>query len=137
MTATALLARLRDKGIAVRVEDGTLRLRPASALSTDELAAARALKPELLRLLTNDHDYRPLHVPEPNLETVRAVFGVAPTTCDLEALRRELEMALRDLRDRWAGRQHRGGTLFVRGRPLVDWLRLDDVASLLREGCAR
>lgn len=51
MTAARFLARLQAKGVSVRAEGDRLRLRPASALTADELEAARALKPALLRLL--------------------------------------------------------------------------------------
>lgn len=51
MTAAILLAQLEAKGVTVEADGGRLRLRPASALTAQELEAARALKPDLLSLL--------------------------------------------------------------------------------------
>ncbi len=52
MTAAALLARLADLGVSAEVEKGGLRLRPASAIPGDVLAALRENKVEVLALLT-------------------------------------------------------------------------------------
>jgi len=73
-----------------------------------------------------------LYVPAPDPVTVREVLGTAPAAADLEALHHELACALWDLRERCAGRQAGGGAILVRGRRLADWLRLDDVAAILR-----
>src|SRR5262249_20142107 len=92
-------------------------------------------KAELLALLrqpaVSQSDCR-LYVPAPDPVTVREVLGAAPAAADLEALHHELACALWDLRDRCAGRQPWGGAILVRGRRLVDWLRLDDVAAQIR-----
>jgi hypothetical protein len=50
--AETLLERFQVKGIAASVEGSHLILRPASALSPEELEQARLLKAEIMRLLT-------------------------------------------------------------------------------------
>jgi len=78
-----------------------------------------------------------LYVPAPDPVTVREVLGTAPVAADLEALHHELACALWDLRERCAGRQPWAGAILVRGRPLADWLSLDDVAAIIRGRGAR
>lgn len=129
MTAAGLIADLRARGITLDPRGDRLRFRPASAVTAGEVEALRHHKAEILRLLEAEPW---LYVPKPDPETVREVLGAAPTPADLEALHHELACALRDLRDRWAGRQPQPGTIIVRGRPLVDWLRLDDVVAIIR-----
>jgi hypothetical protein len=51
VTAAVLLSRLGDLGVAVRADDGLLRLRPASMVPPDLLAEVRAHKAEVLALL--------------------------------------------------------------------------------------
>ena len=129
--AAQLLAGLQRRGVTIHAHDDKLRVRPKGCLTPAEQAAVREHKPELLRLLTEQADHR-LYVPPPDPETVREVLGTAPAATDLEALHHELACALWDLRERCAGRQVEGGAIFVRGRRLVDWLRLDDVAAIRR-----
>jgi hypothetical protein len=52
VTASALLARLAGLGVCAEAEQGSLRLRPASAIPNDLLAALRENKAEVLALLT-------------------------------------------------------------------------------------
>jgi hypothetical protein len=127
--AAELLADLQRRGLTLEAHDNKLRVRPKGSLTAAEQAAVRQHKPELLRLLGNAHR---LYVPAPDPQTVREVLGAVPAAADLESLKHELACALWDLRDRWAGRQRQAGTIVVRGRPLVDWLRLDDVAAIIR-----
>lgn len=130
MTAAAQLVQaLRARGVNLEPEGDRLRIRPASALSAEELEALRHVKPEVLRLLHAEHA---LCVPPPDPETLREVLGPGPTPRDLEALHHELACALWDLRERQAGRLPWGGRLLVRGRPLADWLSLEEVAHILR-----
>lgn len=51
MTAAALLADLRQRGVAVRADGDRLRCRPADRLTAADVDALRALKGELLPLL--------------------------------------------------------------------------------------
>src|SRR5262252_6766549 len=129
MTAASLIADLRARGITLEPRGDRVRFRPASAVTEAEVEAIRYHKAEILRLLAAE---RWLCVPPPDPETVSEVLGAAPAAADLEALHDELACALWDLRDRWAGRQPQASTIVVRGRPLVDWLRLDDVAAIIR-----
>jgi hypothetical protein len=52
VTAAALLTRLAGLGVCAEAEQGSLRLRPASAIPDDVLAALREHKAEVLALLT-------------------------------------------------------------------------------------
>ena len=129
MTAATLVAELRARGVVLEPHGDRLRVRPASIVTPDETDLIRRHKTEILRLLHIEHR---LHAPAPDPETVREVLGATPTAADCEALHHALACALWDLRERQAGRQPWGGALPVRGRPLADWLSLDDLADLLR-----
>ncbi len=81
MTAATLLERFRSKGVEVRANGDHLNLRPASALSPEELAQAKALKPELLRLLAPP-EMRPLV--DAHCEELRAlVYAYGHCTADV------------------------------------------------------
>ncbi|MBI3104106.1 MAG: hypothetical protein HYY95_00675 [Candidatus Rokubacteria bacterium] len=130
MTAAAeLVQSLRRRGVILEPMGDRLRVRPASRVSPDELEALRRAKPAVLDLLRTEHA---LSVPPPDSETVREVLGPDPAPADLDTLHHELAGALWELRDRQAGRQPWGGPLLVRGRPLADWLPLEEVARILR-----
>jgi hypothetical protein len=132
LSPTELLAELRSKGVELTADGDTLRCRAPRGLVTPDLAAViRERKPELLRLLRVPPDVW-LHVPQPDPETVREVLHAEPGAADREALHHELACALWDLRDWCVGRQPWGGAILVRGRPLADWLSLDDVAAIIR-----
>lgn len=51
MTAPTLLREIESRGVAARIDDGELKLRPASRLDSQVLAELRALKPEIIALL--------------------------------------------------------------------------------------
>lgn len=55
MTAEALVARLRARGIALEPDGVYLLVHPASAVLPDEVDALRQHKPEILVLLTRSH----------------------------------------------------------------------------------
>ena len=55
MTSAALIAELRSRGVALVPDGDRLRCRPKSSLTEDDLAALRANKPEVLRLLREEH----------------------------------------------------------------------------------
>jgi len=130
VTATLLLNRLRQKGIIVTADGSTLRIRPASALSQEELDAARLHKAELLDLLQPAPAAIPL-----DAVTVREFLGPAPHPDALAAVRQEVINALVAIEAGIAA-----GSLpprqLVCGRPIADWLPLDEVARLL-EGWRR
>lgn len=51
MTAAALVADLRARGVTLEPHGGRLRVRPVSAVRPEDAEAIRQLKPEILRLL--------------------------------------------------------------------------------------
>ena len=128
MTAAALVADLRARGVTFEPHGDRLRVRPAAAVTVGDAEAIRRHKTEILALLHAEHV---IVVPPPDAETVREVLGPTPTAAALEAVRHELACALWDLRQ--AGRQPLGGAILVRGRVLADWLQLDAIAAILRE----
>ncbi len=68
MTAAAQLVQaLRARGVNLEREGDRLRVRPASALSTDELEALRQVKREVLRLLQTEPALW-VHPPDPPSE---------------------------------------------------------------------
>jgi hypothetical protein len=52
MTATEVLDNLRERGVRVWVEAGQVQMNPASVVTPDDLAAVRAVKRDIVRLLT-------------------------------------------------------------------------------------
>ena len=132
MKAAALVAELRARGVELVSAGDRIRFRPASAVPRELRDQLRALKPEVLGLLWAEHA---LSVPSPDPQTVRETLGPNPAPADLEALHHELAGALWDLRECQAGRQPWGRSILVRGRPLADWLQLEDIACIL--GAAR
>ena len=52
MTAATLVASLHARGVVLETRGDRLRVKPASAVTPDEVQALRRLKPEILRLLT-------------------------------------------------------------------------------------
>lgn len=51
MTAVVLVESLRARGVHLRAEGDKIRFRPASALTSEDLAALRSLKAEVMSLL--------------------------------------------------------------------------------------
>ena len=54
MTSAALIADLRSRGVTLVPDGDLLRCRPKSSLTKDDVAALRANKPEVLRLLRKE-----------------------------------------------------------------------------------
>ena len=52
MTASQVLDNLRERGVAVSVEAGMVQMTPASVVTEDDLAAVKAVKGDIIRLLT-------------------------------------------------------------------------------------
>jgi hypothetical protein len=137
VTAAALVETLRARGVTVRAVGGRLRLRPASAVSADEVAALKRHKPELLRLLA------PVDVGDPapalptlDPDTVHEVLGRDPDPHVLAAVAWDVLEVVRVIQG-----GIRSGQLpprrLIEGRPLADWLPLDALAALLRLGGVR
>jgi hypothetical protein len=127
MTAAALIAEFRALGVELIPAGDRIRFRPASAVPPDLVERLRHHKAEVLRLLSSAAITL-------DLKTVAEVLGSAATDPHAVAcLRFDVIAAVRELE---AG--IRAGVLpprlLVRGLPLCDWLSLDDVARLLREG---
>jgi hypothetical protein len=74
MTAAALLAALRARGLAVAAAGGKLRVSPAGRLSDSERAELVGHKPELLRLLAGEGEWPP----DSPADTPAAVLIVRP-----------------------------------------------------------
>jgi len=87
-----LLDRLRSKGVDVRAEGDRLNLRPASALSPEELAQAKELKPELMRLVASSASAHCLQLALRRWFelTVAEVDGVRPDLQEMKALYQEI-----------------------------------------------
>jgi hypothetical protein len=129
VTPATLVAKLQARGVILRPDGETLKVRPVSKVAAEELEALRQHKAEVLALLTT--------VPTPtitlNPDALREVLGPAATdphavACvkfDVISAVREIEIGMRT------------GILpprrFVCGRPLADWLPLDTIAGLLRD----
>ncbi len=139
MTAADLLGRLQARGVALRVVDGDrLRLRPAHAVSAEELAELRRLKPEVMRLLTRSAAGRaggaealPALLPS----TLAEVCGPSLGAHAVASIAWDVREAVRALRAGIAAGQLPPRPL-VAGRPLADWLPLEALAGLLRDGGA-
>lgn len=75
MTAVALVSALRARGVELVAAGDRVRFRPASAVTSDERAALRRFKPEVLALLTG-----PLHAdpnaPDPTTRLLAMPLGV-------------------------------------------------------------
>src|SRR5262245_57728163 len=126
MTAALLVETLRSRGIQLRVVGDRLRYRPASALTTDDLEALRQHKAEVLVLLSASPLLPILGPLDP--VTIREVLGPHPDQHDLGIVRLDVLKAVRKLEIEIARGVIKAGVRVVRGRPLADWLSLDDVA---------
>jgi hypothetical protein len=73
MTANVLMQSLRSKGITLRAVGDRIRYKPASAVTPGELAALRALKPQILTLLHRE-DAQPI----PPVPTAPPATAVEP-----------------------------------------------------------
>jgi len=128
MDAVALLAEARAAGLRLQVAGDNLIVRgPKEAEPI--VHRLRAAKPAVIQALT-----APPTTPRLDTETVREVLG--PDAADPHAvacLRFDVLAAVRQLEAGIAS-----GVLpprrLVHGRPLADWLSLDDVVRLLRGG---
>lgn len=131
MSPAALVETLRARGVTLEVHGDRLKVRPATAVTPDEVEKLRQHKTEVLRLLAPAPAATPVSL---DRVTIREVLG--PDTDDPHAVacvRFEVVATVRELK---AG--IRAGVFpprrLVHGRPLCDWLSLDDVARLLRAG---
>jgi hypothetical protein len=57
LTAQELLSKAYRAGVTIRANDGNLRLTPARLLTPARILAVRALKPQLLELVTGLEQY--------------------------------------------------------------------------------
>jgi hypothetical protein len=73
MTAAALVATLRARGVILEPRGDRLRVMPASAVTADEVEALRRLKPDVLAILTGGADS-----PAPCVATVTAHLLAMP-----------------------------------------------------------
>lgn len=94
MSAADLLARLRDAGLTLTAEEGSLRVGPASALTDEMGMLIREQKPALLILLAQEAEAKQLY------DRLAAAHGWPPEVweSDREAILGDAENALRCLR---------------------------------------
>jgi hypothetical protein len=128
VTAAVLVETLRARGVHLRAVGDKIRYRPISALTPEGLEALRQHKAEVLALLTRPPAFML------DTATVHEVLGDHPDPHHLTMVKFNVMKALAQLeRESQAGAI--GQTpLLVRGRPLADWLSMDDLARLLRVG---
>jgi hypothetical protein len=93
--AAELVQALRARGVTLEPEGDRLRIRPASALSAEELEALRQVKPEVLRLLAAQPTPTPAHHLRLTIRrwftlAVAEVDGQRPNPRELEALQQEI-----------------------------------------------
>lgn len=153
MSVAALVAELQARGVILRPDGAVLKVRPVSLVSEEELETLRRHKAEVMGLLTGappdttgevrltkpaltppDVAVMKLLVRHPITlagATVREELGPTPDQTDLAIVTFEVMAAVVKLEagittGRVLPRQ------LIRGRPLADWLDLDEVARLLR-----
>jgi hypothetical protein len=131
--AAALVARLRARGVALEPDGGTLVVRPADRVRPEEVVALKRLKPEVLALLRSAPANAAGRWSLPALDptTLRDALGPTPDALDVAILRFDVLTAVLELEGGIATGMLPPRRL-VRGRPLADWLSLDDVAALFR-----
>jgi len=134
VTAAALVAALCSRGVELVPVGDRLRFRPASKVPPELLAHLREHKAEVLRLLTAPRPTSPTLDPE----TVREVLGPhADNPHAVACIVWDVQDALRDLEHEILTGQIAPGPRVVHGRPLGDWLMLDEVARTLRSAGRR
>jgi hypothetical protein len=108
-------------------------VRPATAVTPDELEALRQFKPEVMALLAR---VPPITSVTLDPVTIREVLGPKPDPHDVAIITFEVVETVAQLeREIQAGAIGQRPRL-VRGLPLGLWLDLSDVARLLRAGTA-
>jgi hypothetical protein len=93
--AAELVQALRARGVTLEPAGDRLRVRPASALSAEELEALRQVKPEVLRLLAASPTPTPAHYLRLAIRRrfalmVVEVDGQRPSPQEVEALQQEI-----------------------------------------------
>lgn len=126
--AEALVAELRARGVELRAVGDRLRYKPASALTPADVEVLRKHKEAVIALLRRSA--QPWVDLSPG--AVREALGAEPDEHDVAMLRFDVVVAVRQLEAEITSDIIRSRPLLVRGRPLGDWLALDDVARLLR-----
>src|SRR5262245_30148351 len=127
--AGKIVARLLARGITLKPDGKVLVVRPAGAVTRDEVVVLKRHKAEVLALLT-----APQSVPSLDPGTVREVLGDPPDEHMLGCVRLDVLAALRQLEVEITTGALSTHPLVVCGRPLADWLALDEVARLVRVG---
>ncbi len=129
--AVELVARLRARGVSLEPDGATLVVRPADAVSPDEVAALKRHKQQVLAVLRRSARPPRLIL---NPVAVRETLGPEPDEEALAALRFDVLAAVRQLQAEIQTGDLGSRPLQVRGHPLGDWLDLADVALLLDHG---
>ncbi|MBI2218774.1 MAG: hypothetical protein HYU51_15930 [Candidatus Rokubacteria bacterium] len=131
MTVAALVADLRRRGVTLEPRGDKLAVRPVSRVRPDELEELRARKPEVLALLAPAPEPVPV-LPSLDPVTVREALGDKPDPHAVAMIAWDVLSAVRALEREIQSGVMAPGPRRVAGRPLGDWLDLDDVARLLR-----
>lgn len=135
MTLDALLADLEGRGVRFEPRGDRLHVSaPRGVVTPADRARLAEAKAEILALLRDRSPSTPRATYRVRLDpaTVREVCGPQPDPHDLGALRLDVMAAVVALEAEIQSGVIAPGVRLVRGRPLADWLNLDDVARLLR-----
>jgi hypothetical protein len=154
MTPATLVESIRARGIELVTDGRRIGVRPAGVLTGEERQALKRHKAEVIRVLASDPPAS--SIPDLDARAVCQLFGVSlpdiSTTAranealaeamlagkidpkDVTALHREVWAAVCALEWEISAATLKRTPRLIHGRPLGDWLNLDDVARLLREG---
>ena len=127
MTPASLVEALRARGVQLVTDGRRIGITPAQSVTPEERAALRRHKGEILALLG-----APPELPRLDPETVREVLGERPDPNVVVGVSWHVLDTLRALEAEIVSGCIAPGRRLVYGRPLGDWLNLDDIARLLR-----
>jgi len=130
MTMASLIVNLRARGVTLEVRGDNLHVRPTRLVKPEELQALRARKAEILSFLRSPS--RTWVNLDPT--AVHEALGAEPNESDLAIVRFDVLAAISRLEIQIATSVLGAAPIQVRGRPLGDWLDLNEVADILR-GC--
>jgi hypothetical protein len=131
--AATLIQTLRARGITLEPRGDKLSVAPASAVTPEEVQALQRLKPEVLAVLRQTR--APSLVLDP--ETVAEVLGRHPDPHDLGILRLDIMTVVREIEQEIHSGTITSGVRLVRGRPLAQWLGMEQLAQLMGAWDAR
>jgi hypothetical protein len=129
LTAVDLLTEVLALGVSViPTARGTIRVRPVERLTPELLDRLRDHKQQILAILQGP----PRTWVDLDASTVREALGPDPDAHAIAVLQFDVLAAVRQLEVEIQTGALASNPRLVRGRPLADWLDLDDIARLLR-----